>query len=162
MTHIPTEILEQILELALWQHPALTSILLTCSTFHSIGSKLLYNDLCFTSASQLLRFLACFDGARSEFHSTHHIPHPPKTMTFLLSTDISTRLFVHIHQVLLLYHKTQRPIGTEIDTQGRLVLKKLHFAFNTHIKDSTLWMVGKVLGLVKYVSLLPFLHHFTH
>ncbi|KAJ3774615.1 hypothetical protein EV361DRAFT_902030 [Lentinula raphanica] len=125
MDTLPTEILTDVLTIAL-QDTKPTHILCTSSLFRSIAERILHQNLCFYSSSQLSRFVHLLS------QGSLRLVCEPRTLVLDIAGGASTNIFEKLDALLTeIAHESQ----TKKDESGRLVLESLRLRLNSHTHD---------------------------
>lgn len=139
---LPTELITDIISLALEESQIPSWILAVDSRFFAIAQPLLHSHLQFRSSHQLglfskgLRPLACL----------------PSRLTLVLPGGMaSLKVFENLHDALSRCNRQQ-------DASEQVALNVLRLQLNSHIRDPNIAHIEKSLSLAKYVVKQPILY----
>ncbi|KAF5348020.1 hypothetical protein D9758_010032 [Tetrapyrgos nigripes] len=167
---LPVEILYDILTYAIHGSQECSNILCTNSIFHSIGLRILHQDLVFTSVNQLMRFGKWIAG--QDHNESRSLLCEPQTLTLDLAGRTASVLEVYplglrgvldnnlsepvqftslsifqcLHRVL--FHLVRHTSGVGTDAAGRLILETLYLRLNSHSSDSRCYAIEDAFMLV--------------
>lgn len=143
---LPTELLDQVLSLAIRKHDRPIDILLAHSTFYAIGLRELHQYLSFCTVKRLQRFSK----------------QPPKLSYHPRAIDIQLAGGVHEPDLILLirdilvsrcrFQSARRLLREEADdTTISTSVRHLNLCFNSHNGDPNISKLRDVFSVVKYV-----------
>jgi hypothetical protein len=141
---LPTELVSDILALALSQHPIPSAILRVNKLFFHICEPILYSNIHFTSTHNLSRFVQ----QRTRRPPIGAFP-SPRTLSIALAGGIADfYVFGHLRDVLRCFST-----WSDHHHDQQVSLDALSLCLNSHLRNPKLDLVYQALSLAKYVRL---------
>ncbi|KAF8635739.1 hypothetical protein AX15_000355 [Amanita polypyramis BW_CC] len=120
--NLPSELISDILSVALVLHPRPVSILLASSQFYHLSVRQLYDKLHFKSHRQIGRFLRTYGRQPSR------IPFPPHEIELDVDNDATVNVFSYLRD---LFFSCSLANDAEVDERGKLVVELLRLRLHS-------------------------------